>query len=158
MVNYRLDAGLPVISIYSKQEGAQELMRVCIPVTENRFLGSEVSGHFGKAPAYLVVDSGSGELAGMIERDGRGPGECAPVEAMLARGVDAVACRGLGRGALGRLTACGIRVLHAPQATVQEVLDALQDGGLAELDPGQACAGEHGHGHAHGHAHGGGCG
>jgi predicted Fe-Mo cluster-binding NifX family protein len=128
-------------------------MKICIPVLENKFLESEVSDHFGKAPLYVVASSEDGEIAGLIDRGGRGPEACAPVEAMLAKGVEAVACRGLGQGAFARLRAGGIRVFRTPHRTVEAVLWALQAGGLEEMQPGHTCAGEHG-GHSH-HGHGG---
>lgn len=130
-------------------------MKICIPVVENKFLESEVSEHFGKAPYYVVATSGDGEIATLIERGRRGPEACAPVEAMLAKGVEAVACRGLGRGAFARLREGGIRVFRTGHRTVEEVLWALQGAGLEEMQPGHTCAGEHGHDHHHHHAPGG---
>ena len=51
---------------------------------------------------------------------------------------------GIGRGALSKLLAAGIRVYGAEHATVAETIDALRAGGLKLLDPDMACSG-HGH-------------
>lgn len=124
-------------------------MKLCIPITENKFLASEISAHFGKAPAYLVVESVGHELCGVIERGARGAGTCAPVEAILERGVEAVVCAGLGRGAFERLTAGGIRVYRTEEATVESALWALEGGGLKEYVPADLCAGHSDHPHDH---------
>jgi predicted Fe-Mo cluster-binding NifX family protein len=130
-------------------------MKICIPILENKFLASEVSGHFGKAPMYLLVESDSGDVEGLIERGNRGHGECAPVEAMLSRGVDAVACKGLGQGASARLAAGGIRIFHTNDETVEAVLASFARQELGEMTPAQLCEGHHGHHHEHGHDHAG---
>jgi predicted Fe-Mo cluster-binding NifX family protein len=128
-------------------------MKLCIPITTNAFLESEVSGHFGKAPMYLLVESDGAEVAGLLERGERGGGQCAPVESMMAKGVDAVVCHGLGQGALARLREAGIRVYHTEGKTVSEVLTELEDGTLHEFAGEHACAGHHGQDHEHGHCH-----
>lgn len=128
-------------------------MKLCIPIIRNEFLQSEVSDHFGRAPMYLLVESNGGEVAGLLDRGGRGGGQCAPVDAMIERGVEAVACHGLGEGALRRLTAAGIQVYCTGGKTVSDVLGELENGELKEYPSEGACAGHHGSGSGHGHCH-----
>jgi len=55
---------------------------------------------------------------------------------------------GIGKGALGKLLAGGVKTYRAVEGTVQENLDLLNGGKLSEFLPGQTCKG---------HAIGGGC-
>lgn len=129
-------------------------MKICIPVITNKFLESEVSEHFGKAPLHVVVESGTREVVTLIERGKSGTMECAPVGAMELCGVQAVACRGLGRGAMGKLQDAGIRVYLTDAGRVEDILWALESGELKESRMEEACAGHEGAGHegcGHGH-------
>ncbi|RME41495.1 MAG: diguanylate cyclase, partial [Deltaproteobacteria bacterium] len=40
-------------------------MKVCFPVNNDQGLESEVYGHFGSAPAFVVVDTESHEVLGL---------------------------------------------------------------------------------------------
>ena len=126
-------------------------MKLCIPIIENRFLGSEISGHFGKAPAYLLVETSGNEVAGLLERGARGKEACAPVEAMVKSGVEAVVCGGLGAGAMERLGSAGIHVYQTSARTVEEMLEEFVEGNLRAMEPARLCAGHHNHGAGHGH-------
>lgn len=119
-------------------------MKVSIPVMRNVGLSSEVSGHFGKASLHLVVRLETGEVLQAVPKPSGEHGVCAPVEELSAAGVEAVACHGLGRGAMQRLAAGGIEIFHTEARTVAEVLIALRAGRLKAHRPEQACAG-HGH-------------
>ena len=44
-------------------------MNVCFPVMVNQGLQSAVFNHFGSAPVFVVVDSETGRLAEVINRD-----------------------------------------------------------------------------------------
>lgn len=130
-------------------------MKISIPVMENAFLASEVCPHFGKSPLHLVVESGTGEIEAVIRRGEGGAGECAPVEAMRARGTEVVICQGLGQGALARLAAAEIKVYRTDCTTVEAALWAFERGELEPMNAEHACAGHGEHGHDHGHDHGG---
>lgn len=104
-------------------------------------LSSRVSEHFGKAPLHLVVRLGTGEVIAAVPKPEGIHGSCAPVEELAAWGVEAVACHGLGRGAMGRLEAAGIEIYHTEARTVREVLEALRAGRLERHRADQACAG-----------------
>ena len=43
---------------YITQKG-ELTMNLCIPITEDQGLQSPVSGHFGSAPYFMIVDTGS---------------------------------------------------------------------------------------------------
>ena len=127
-------------------------MKVCFPVRDNRGLESAVFGHFGSAPVFVVVDTGSGEVAEVINRDlHHAHGACSPLKALDGHPVDAVVVGGIGGGALAGLTGAGIRVFRSVAPTIAGNIDLLRQGGLEQWAPGQTCAG-HSHGHGGGHA------
>jgi len=126
-------------------------MKVCFPVRENRGLESVVFGHFGSAPVFVVVDTGSGAVAEVINRDlHHAHGACSPLKALDGHRVDAVVVGGIGGGALSGLNGAGIRVYRSEAPTIAGNVDLLQRGTLVEWAPGQTCGG-HGHGHGCGH-------
>ena len=126
-------------------------MKVCFPVSNNEGLQSPVSNHFGSAPLFVVVDTDSGEVAEVINRDlHHAHGACSPVKALGGHAVDAVVVGGIGGGALNGLTRAGIRVYRAEAPSIAENVARLQDGGLPQWMPGQTCGG---HGHGHGCSH-----
>lgn len=124
-------------------------MKVCFPVVEDKGLESEVYGHFGSAPLFIVVDTETG-TAGKITNNNQhhAHGMCNPVLALNHQPVDAVVVGGIGAGALNKLHQSGIRVFQARAAAVQANLDLLSGGGLPEFTL-QHCCGGHGSGCAH---------
>jgi len=126
---------------------------LCIPVTADQGLESPVSGHFGSAPLYVLVDAET--RATRTLSNGRAVhehGACRPLDALAGEKVDAVLVGGIGAGALTKLQAAGIRVFRAPAQTVAGCLDAFVRSEAEEIEPGGAC-GRHGHGHDGGHEH-----
>ena len=132
-------------------------MKICIPTQDERGLESEVYGHFGSAPFFTMVDSESGEVeVKQNDNTHHGPGGCHPMRQFGSRAVDAVVCRGMGRGAIASLTEAGVQVLVLDQdggLTVQDVLSAAREQRLKPFSEQDACRG-HGHGGGHGHRHG----
>ena len=129
-------------------------MRICIPVEEDRGLQSPVCGHFGSAPAFLVVDTESGESRAIPNRNQHhGHGGCQPLRALEGESIEGMVVGGIGQGAVAKLKAQGVTVYMATQATVAETIEALKAGTLQEVTVDMACGG-----HAHGEGHGGGCG
>jgi predicted Fe-Mo cluster-binding NifX family protein len=123
-------------------------MRVCIPVAEYRGLESPVYGHFGSAPAFVLVDSEtmSVELLGNRDQE-HVHGQCSPVKALAGVSPDAVVVGGIGAGALRGLLAAGIRVYRCEGNTVADAVRLLKNGELPEVQKDDACAG-HSDGHS----------
>ena len=120
-------------------------MKICVPVEADRGLDSPVSEHFGRAPRFAIADVTSGEVAVHVPAAGHGCGRHAGHLRRL--GVDAVVCRGIGRGAMSALREAGIDALIATDLSVRSVLDAVAAGNVAGFEPSNACAkGDHGHG------------
>jgi predicted Fe-Mo cluster-binding NifX family protein len=119
-------------------------MTLCIPTNGPLGLNDTVYGHFGSAPYFTVVDTDTNEITIIDNTDKQhGHGNCAPAEDLLARGVDAVAAGGMGRRALARFNAAGIRVFLTRAATPAEAVSEVVRGAAEECTPESACAGHH---------------
>lgn len=121
-------------------------MKICIPTTGKKGLKETVSAHFGGAPYFALVDLDSAAVE-VIENANQhhGHGQCQPMSSIEGRGVGAVVTGGMGRRAIERLNAGGVKVYQAQGGTVREVIDWFRSGQVRELSPDQAC-GHHGDG------------
>ena len=132
----------------------ETLVNLCIPVTADRGLESPVSGHFGSAPLFMLVDVEARRAQALTNtRAVHEHGACRPLDALAGHEIDAVVVGGIGAGALMKLQGAGIRVFRATAPTVAGCLDAFTRNEVEEIGPGGAC-GRHGHGHDEGHDHG----
>lgn len=127
-------------------------MKICLPISENRGLGSPLHGHFGSAPGYLAVDTETMDATALLNWNlGHAHGQCNPVQVLAEARPDAVVVAGLGARALARLREQGIRVFLAPAGTVGNAVRLFQEGRLLEATEEAACAGhDGGHGPCHG--------
>lgn len=133
-------------------------MNLCIPVTNDQGLDSCVSGHFGSAPCFAIIDSET-RACRVVPNANRhhGHGGCHPVAAIAGLGVEGVLVGGIGAGALSHLQAAGIRVWKADGTTVAAALEAYAACAPIEMTPATSC-GHHDHDHDHGHGNGHGAG
>ena len=126
-------------------------MKVCFPVLKAEGLESEVYGHFGSAPVFIVVDTENNNVTSINNSDQHHVhGACNPLKAVNNQKVDAVVVGGIGGGALTRLNQLGIKVFQAQAQTVRENIQMLKDQNLPELTLQHTCAG---HGHSNGCGH-----
>ncbi len=124
-------------------------MQICIPVIEDRGLESRVSGHFGSAPGFMIVDTDSGACRVIGNaNDHHAHGMCQPLAALAGETVDGIIVGGIGMGALMKLQAAGIAVYRAMHPTVSETIAAFKSGALQPVGEEGACASHHGH-HQH---------
>jgi predicted Fe-Mo cluster-binding NifX family protein len=122
-------------------------MKVCIPVEQDCGLDSLVSGHFGSAPMFVLVDCDTMSVESLNNGDqDHVHGQCSPVRALAGANPDAVVVGGIGAGAIRGLRAAGIRVYGCAGGTVAEVVQQLKAGSLPEMNEDAACRG-----HAGGH-------
>ena len=125
-------------------------MKVCFPVLKAEGMNSEVYGHFGSAPAFVVVETGSNTIETITNSDQHhAHGACNPIKALDNQRVDSIVVGGIGAGALIKLNQQGIRVFQARAKTVIENIQMLKGQDLPEFTLQHTCAG---------HGHGGGCG
>jgi predicted Fe-Mo cluster-binding NifX family protein len=126
-------------------------MKVCFPVMENRGLESQVFGHFGSAPEFLVFDMATSEVTAINNQDQiHQHGACNPVAGLGGHKVDAIVVGGIGGGALQKLNSAGMRVFQAREGTVAANIELFRNQELPEYTPGHTCGG---HDKSHGCSH-----
>jgi predicted Fe-Mo cluster-binding NifX family protein len=120
-------------------------MRICFPTENLQGLDSTVYGHFGSAPGFIIVDTGSEGIEEIKNNDlHHSHGMCQPMKALGGRMVDAIAVGGIGMGALMKLQGQGIRVYRAVQGTVGQNVSLIRNQRLPEFDSRLTCAGHAG--------------
>ena len=120
-------------------------MHICIPVNEDQGLNSQVCAHFGSAPAFLIVDTDSGDCRAIANRNQHhSHGMCTPLASLQGEILDGIVVGGIGMGALNKLMAAGISVFLAEHPTVTQTVESFKAGTLKRMQPGMACGG-HGH-------------
>lgn len=122
-------------------------MKFAFPVEDENGLESKVYGHFGSAPAFVIVDDETGDYKVIINNDQHhSHGMCSPLKALGNQIVDAVVVGGIGTRALMKLNSIGIRVFRAQAGkSVKDTLELYKNAKLMEYTPSDTCAG-HGHG------------
>ncbi len=124
-------------------------MKICFPVLSNNGLESEIYGHFGSAPSFVIIETDSNKITTINNSDQHhAHGTCNPLKAFDNQKIDAVVVSGIGGGALNKLKLHGIRVYQAKAKTVKENIDLLKKKNLPEFTMLQCCPG---------HAHKSGC-
>lgn len=120
-------------------------MKICIPVEEDRGMQSQVCGHFGSAPVFLVVDTESGEFRAIANKNmHHGHGMCQPLKTLSGVELDGVVVGGIGMGALSKLKTAKIEVYLSEYPTVEETVNAYKAFTLKKFTPATAC-GQHVH-------------
>jgi predicted Fe-Mo cluster-binding NifX family protein len=115
-------------------------MNICIPINEDQGLKSRVSGHFGSAPCFLIIDTDSGLCRSIHNlNQHHDHGMCKPLSSLVDEALDGIVVAGIGMGALGKLVQAGIRVFRAEHSTVEETLTAFKAGQLQPMTPEAAC-------------------
>lgn len=123
-------------------------MKICIPTLGEKGLNEQVSEHFGSAPYFTIVDLESNGVEIINNQNQHhNHGECQPMGALTGKGIDSVVCGGMGRGAVERLNAGGIKVYLGNGDIVKNIVEEYKQGNLKELSAEGACAG-HDHGHS----------
>ncbi|MBU1340569.1 MAG: NifB/NifX family molybdenum-iron cluster-binding protein [Proteobacteria bacterium] len=123
-------------------------MKICFPVESDKGLDSEVFGHFGSAPLFVVFDTKANSVSTINNQDlGHVHGMCNPLKALNGKMVDAIVVGGIGAGAINKLNEMGINVYRASKGSVQDNIGLFEAHTLSEMRVEHACGG-----------HGGGCG
>lgn len=125
-------------------------MKICIPVSEYRGLVSPIHEHFGSAPCFAMVDTETGLVDEVCNRDkDHVHGACNPVTALSGHHPDAVIVGGIGAGAVAGLRHAGIDVFITRDATVTSAVSHLAAGKLQEAFTATCESHEHDSGCAH---------
>ena len=119
-------------------------MKVGFAVRLNEGLESTVYGHFGSAPAFIIVDTDLKQISAVDNNNAHHVhGACNPVMALGGNSVDAMVVGGIGAGAIMKLNAMGIKVFRAGAPTVNENIALLGENRLQEVSMNDSCQ-EHG--------------
>ena len=126
-------------------------MKICFPVAKVDGMESEVYGHFGSAPAFLVIETDSNTVTTINNKDQHHEhGACNPLKALNNQKVDAIVVGGIGGGALNKLKQLGIKVFQSQASTIKENVAMFNKQGLPEFAATHCCPG---HGHIGGCGH-----
>ena len=126
-------------------------MKICFPVAKVDGMESEVYGHFGSAPAFLVIETDTNTVTTINNKDQHHEhGACNPLKALNNQKVDAIVVGGIGGGALSRLNQLGIKVFQSQASTIKENIAMFNKQGLPEFAATHCCPG---HGHIGGCGH-----
>ena len=124
-------------------------MKVCFPVEKADGMESQVYGHFGSAPEFIVVETDNNAVTTISNKDQHHEhGACNPLKALNNEKVDAIVVGGIGMGALSKLNQLGIKVFQAKASTIRENMKMMKSEELPAFTPQQCCSG---------HSHIGGC-
>ncbi|MCP3921865.1 MAG: diguanylate cyclase [Desulfobacterales bacterium] len=117
-------------------------MKICFPVEEDKGLESEVFGHFGSAPLFVVYDTDDESISTINNQDlGHVHGKCNPLKALNGKMVDAVIVGGIGAGAITKLNGMGIKVYKASEGNIKINIDLFKTSGIKEMNIEQTCGG-----------------
>lgn len=127
------------------------IMKVCFPVLHAKGFDSEIYGHFGSAPAFIIVETDTNNITTISNKDQHhAHGACNPLKALNNQNVDAIVVGGIGAGALSRLNQLGIKVFQARALTIKENIAMFKTRNLPEFTLSHCCPG---HGHMSGCKH-----
>ncbi|MBN1568632.1 MAG: NifB/NifX family molybdenum-iron cluster-binding protein [Acidobacteria bacterium] len=119
-------------------------MKVGFAVQFNEGLQSTVYGHFGSAPAFVIVDTELNQISAVDNSNAhREHGVCNPIATLGGNSLDALVVGGIGPGAIMKLNAMGVKVYRAGAPTVSENMALLGENSLQELSMDDSCK-EHG--------------
>lgn len=132
-------------------------MRIGIPSMGNRGMEEMVGEHFGRVPAYTIIDSETSEVKTIRNTSEHLGGRGYPAELLSDAGVDVMICGGIGRRAISMFNEKGITVYSGASGTVKDTFERFNRGELRECGENDACSqhafrgqgGGRGQGHHH---------
>ncbi len=128
-------------------EKGSSVMRIAVT-----FENGEIFQHFGHSEQFKLYDAEDGKIVSEQVVDTNGSGHGALAGFLMAAGVDALICGGIGMGAQMALAEAGIRLYAGVSGSADEAARALAAGSL-EYDPDARCDHHEHHGGDCGHEH-----
>ncbi|HUX19905.1 MAG TPA: NifB/NifX family molybdenum-iron cluster-binding protein [Spirochaetia bacterium] len=131
-------------------------MKICVPTEDKNGLEAQVSGHFGRAPYFALVDSETKAVEFVVNGEtGHEHGRCVGAALAVEMKPEVVLTAGMGRGAFDLVRSGGARVFRTEGLNLSDALEGFTQGNAPELVSSEA-AGHH-HAGQEAHGHGGGC-
>lgn len=119
-------------------------MKICIPTMGQSGMNDMVSPHFGRAPAFAIIDTETNEIE-VLPNTGEHMGgiRLAP-EIIAEAGAHIMLCSGVGPRAIRMFEQFGIGVFVGASGTVEDAISAWESGRLQEATDETVCR-EHRH-------------
>ena len=114
-------------------------VKIAVPVIGTQGLDAPVSEHFGRAPAFAIVDMSTKEVKVVTNSGEHFGGVKVAPEILAEEGVEVVLCSGLGPRAINMFEHFGIEVYVGASGTVRDAIRAFQAGLLHEASDKDAC-------------------
>jgi Mrp family chromosome partitioning ATPase/predicted Fe-Mo cluster-binding NifX family protein len=136
-----------------KEESVKGTKRIAVASEDDRGLEGQVSGHFGRCPAYTVVETADGKiLAAHVERNPHFENHQPGTMPVFVRdlGANVIVAGGMGPRAIDLFTGFGIEVATGAVGNVRRVVEAYLRGELQGIVPcahdhPDSCGGHHEH-------------
>lgn len=124
-------------------------MKICMPTMGKDGLKEKVHNHFGSAEYFTIYNTETKDVE-VIDNSGKehAHGACQPLKAVAGYDIDIVLTSGMGKRAINKINAGGIKIYKLEGDIVEEAVQKFEAGELQELTPAMGCGG---------HSHGGGC-
>jgi predicted Fe-Mo cluster-binding NifX family protein len=116
-----------------------DTMKVAMPTLGENGLEDQIFPHFGRAPAFTIVDTDTLEFE--IQENVSehfGGGSKAP-SVVAGAGAEALLCSGIGPRAITMFESLGIRVFTGASGSVAASVKAFKEGRLHEATDKDAC-------------------
>lgn len=122
-------------------------MKLCFPALSNTGADALMCAHFGSAPHFILFDLPTKEYETISNpKASHEHGSCRPIDLLVAqRGIEAVVCKGMGKGALTAMEREQIKAFTTQSKTVGGAVAEFMAGTLVKLDPATACSGHGAH-------------
>src|SRR6056297_1898121 len=117
-----------------KKQGA-DFMKIAITAENNNGYESEVNAHFGRAPYFAIVDTKTDKIDLIKNGAANASGGAGVSAAQLIadRGVEVLISGSVGPKAYTALTRGNIEMYTTKDGTVQQAIEAFQEGSLSQL-------------------------
>lgn len=117
-------------------------MIICLPTIGEKGMEEKVFNHFGSANYFTIYDTQSKNIKTVQNNNlHHEHGACQPLAAIEGLDIEAVLTSGMGKRAVMKLNAGGIKVFRLEGETVKDAIGLFEQGKLSELSSEGACQG-----------------
>jgi len=123
-----------ILTISDNKQGVDH-MKIAVTAENNNGFESNVNPHFGRSPYFAIVDTEADEVELIKNEAARASGGAGVSAAQLIsdRGVEVLISGSVGPKAYTALTRGNIEMYTTKDGTVQQAIEAFQEGSLSQL-------------------------